>query len=109
MRTLEFIVNNKSIIRDPDCDFSGLFPGTEKFIMAHFSFSDEWKNSIKVAAFWSILGAEYEPQELKDGKSCMIPVEALARPAFKVQILGKKGRSIISTNKLTVYQGGGKG
>ena len=41
MRTLEFIVNNKSIIRDPDCDFSGLFPGTEKCIMAHFSFSEE--------------------------------------------------------------------
>lgn len=108
MRTLKFIVDNKTIKQDPACDFSGLFPSTEKNVMAEFTFSSEWKSAIKVIAFWSILGSEYEPQALKDGKSCMIPVEALARPAFKIQILGKKGNSKIATNKLTVYQEGGK-
>lgn len=108
MRTLKFIVDDKTIMQDPDCGFDDLFPGSESHILAEFAFSSEWKTAIKVAAFWSILGNEYPPQELKDGKSCIIPSEALARPSFKIQIIGKKGRSIITTNKFTVYQKGGK-
>lgn len=107
MRTLRFIVDDKTIKQDPSCDFTGLFPGRNPNVKAEFVFSNEWKTAIKVAAFWSILDVEYEPQEIKDGKSCMIPKEALSRPTFKIQILGKKGRTVISTNKITVYQKGG--
>lgn len=108
MQTLKFIVDGCEIRPDSACDFNNLFPGTNKQIRAEFSFSPEWKSGPKVAAFWSMMGSEYPPRELKDGKTCMIPSDALKRAAFKVQIIGKLNGNTVSTNKLTVYQKGGK-
>lgn len=107
MRILRFIVDGKTIKPDPSCDFSGLFPGKNPNIRAEFTFSSEWKNKVKVAAFWSILDKEYEPQEIEDD-GCNIPSEALAKPSFKIQILGKKGKERIDTNKLSILQKGGR-
>lgn len=112
MRTLRFIVDNETIKQDPSCDFSGLFPGKNPNVQAEFVFSPEWEDTVKVAAFWSILDSEYEPQVLQDD-CCDIPVEALARASFKIQVLGKKSKSgsnaaILSTNKFTIRQTGGK-
>lgn len=111
MRTLRFIVDGESVKQDPTCDFSGLFPGKNPNVLAEFVFSSEWENTIKVAAFWSILDKEYEPQVIEDD-SCVIPSEALARASFKIQVLGKKKKArqnaaIISTNKLIIRQMGG--
>ena len=107
MRVLRFIVDGSNIIQDPSCDFSGLFPGSETCIKAEFAFSQEWTGMIKVAAFWSIIGSEYPPQILDDTNSCLIPNEALIRPAFKIQLLGKSAKTMIKTNNITVYQRGG--
>lgn len=113
MRTLRFIVDGESIRQDPTCDFSGLFPGKNPNVLAEFVFSSEWENTMKVAAFWSILDKEYEPQVIEDDTSCTIPAEALARASFKIQVLGKKKKSrqnatTLSTNKLTIRQMGGR-
>lgn len=108
MRTLRFIVDKQAIKQDPKCDFEGLIPGTEGYLRAEFSFSPEWNGYIKVAAFYSSMGKEYPPQLLKDGKTCMIPVEALARRLFKIQLLGEKSGSKIKTNKVTINQNGDK-
>lgn len=108
MRTLRFIVDGETIKQDPSCDFSGLFPKTNSEIHAEFVFSPEWKSRVKVAAFWSMLDKEYPPQVLEDDNTCLIPAEALFRPAFKVQILGKHRGRLFKTNTLTVYQKGGK-
>lgn len=108
MRVLKFIVDGNTIKQDPNCDFTGLFPGKEDQIRAEFSFSKDWQKRVKVAAFWSIMGAEFEPQEIKDGESCMIPVEALRKVAFKVQVFGKHRGVKAETDKVTVYQSGGK-
>lgn len=112
MRTLRFIVDNETIKQDPSCDFSDLFPGKNPNIRAEFVFSPEWEDAVKVAAFWSMLDKEYEPQ-LLDNDSCNIPQDALSRASFKIQVIGKKrvtSRRVIalSTNKLTVRQTGGK-
>lgn len=107
MRTLKFIVSNDSIIQDPECDFEGLFPGKNDEIQADFTFSPEWKNRVKVASFWSILDKEYPPQVLNNENVCEIPKEALARPVFKMQILGKYRGRIFQTNPITIYQRGG--
>lgn len=107
MRVLKFIVNNKNIIPDPTCNFAGLLPGAYNQVRAEFAFSPDWKNRVKVVAFWSVFDKEYEPQELKDGKSCMIPTEVLEKVAFKVQVLGKYKGVKTETNCLTVYQSGG--
>ena len=108
MRTLKFIVDNKIIKQDPKCDFSDLIPGTEKYLRAEFSFSPEWNGFKKVVAFWSALGKEYPPQVLSDGKSCIIPFEALKRRTFKVQVVGERGDLKLTTNKVAVSQNGGK-
>lgn len=104
MRTLKFIVKGQIIKPDPECDFSGLVPGTSGYIRAEFAFSNEWRSTPKVVAFYSRLGYEYTPQVLKDGKTCTIPVEALRKRIFKLRVLGKNG---LVTNRLAIDQKGG--
>lgn len=107
MRTLKFIVEGQVIKPDPNCDFENLIPGTESFIQAQFSFSKEWNQCIKVAAFYSMLGMEYPPQPIKEDLTCMIPIDALRRHKFKVQVIGRNNEIKICTNKVTVEQRGG--
>lgn len=112
MRTLRFIVDGESIKQDPTCDFGGLFPGKNPNVQAEFVFSSEWENATKVAAFWSMLDKEYEPQVIDD-ETCIIPSEALTRASFKIQVFGKKGKTRLNTaklttNKLTIRQTGGR-
>ena len=108
MRTLKFIVDKQVMSLDPKCDFTGLYPGSEGYLQAEFSFSSDWNKAVKVAAFFSNLGREYPPQLLEDGKTCMIPAEALEKRKFKVQIIGKDGDAKLTTNKVMVSQNGGK-
>lgn len=107
MRTLKFIVDDQIIRQDPQCDFSGLVPGTEGYLQAEFSFSSEWDGCVKVVSFESPFGAEYEPRVLEDGKTCVIPVEALKRRVFKMRVLGKRDTFRITTDKVEVCQNGG--
>lgn len=108
MRVLKFIVSGNSIKHDPLCNFDGLFPGKNDNVQAEFEFSPEWLNANKVIGFWSIGGNEYAPQLLDEYNTCTIPVEALRRPVFKIQVIGKNKGKIMTTNCLPVYQRGGK-
>lgn len=107
MRTLKFIVNDQIISQDPNCDFNDLVPGTEGYLKAEFSFSSEWNGTVRVAGFYSQMGTEYPPQVLEDGKTCIIPAEALKRRVFKVKVIGKRNGLKLETNRLVVYQNGG--
>jgi hypothetical protein len=107
MRPLKFIVDKQIIRTDPACDFDHLVPGSEGYLLAEFSFSPEWNNTVKVVGFYSVFGKEYPPQILKDGRACVIPAEALKKRAFKIQVMGKNDSAKLVTNKLTVYQTGG--
>lgn len=108
MKNLKFTVDGENIKPEPTCDFSGLFPGMTEPVRLEFDCSSEWKNRIKVAAFWSLMGKEYTPRALEDGKSCIVPPEALKNAAFRVQILGKLNGEKASTTKCTIYLKGGK-
>lgn len=108
MRTLKFIVENQLIRQDPNCDFTGLVPGTEGYLRVEFSFSSEWADCAKIASFYSMLGNELPYRILEDGKSCEIPVEALKRRKFKIQLFGKYEDTLLITNKIVVNQNGGK-
>lgn len=108
MRTLKFLVNGEVVKQDPSCDFSGLFLDKNSEICAEFIFSSEWNDKVKVAAFWSMLDREYEPQALDDKNACVIPSEAFTRASFKIQVLGIGGRERLTTNKLVVLQTGGR-
>ena len=104
MRTLKFDINKLSISKDPNCDFSGLVPGTEGYLEAEFDFSKEWNGCVKVAAFYD--GVKEYPVILEDGKSCVIPSEITERHAFGVRVLGKRDGYKIATDKLIVEQDG---
>lgn len=109
MRTLRFIVEGLIIRQDPNCDFSGLIPGTEGYLQAEFIFSPEWRDCAKAASFWSIMGKEYPPQLIKHDGTCIISAEALKRKLFKVKVVGRgPDGKILETNKVVVYQNGGK-
>lgn len=108
MRTLRFIVDGQLITRDPNCDFTGLVPGTEGYLKAEFSFSPEWTGCVKVAGFYSNMGEEFPCQVLTDGKSCTIPAMALKNRTFKIKVFGKRNEFRINTNKVEVTQNGGK-
>jgi hypothetical protein len=109
MRTLKFIIEGQTIFLDPNCDFSGLEPGTNGYLIAEFTFSKDWDRCTKVAAFFSNLGTEYEPQIINERTySCHIPAEALSKSIFKVQVIGQRNGYKLCTNKVKVYQKGGK-
>lgn len=107
MRTLKFIVDGLTISADPNCDFDNLVPGTEGYLKAEFSFSPDWDGYVKVAGFYSAMGVEYTPQQIKDN-CCMIPADALQKRVFKIKIVGSNGTSKMQTDKVTVRQMGGK-
>ena len=107
MRTLKFIVNGQTIKQDPTCNFDGLCPGSEGYLQAEFTFDNQWENTVKVVGFYSNMGREYEPAILKDGKSCIIPTEALKNRVFKIKVIGKNGEQKLVTNKIAVTQKGG--
>ena len=109
MRTLKFIVDDQIIIRDPYCDFDNLVPGTDGYVRAEFECSQEWTGCVRVAQFKSLMGREFEPQLLIDGRSCIIPAEALEKRIFKVGLIGKGNEYTITSNFVKVYQNGGKG
>lgn len=100
MRSLMFKVNGQKIERDPKCDFSGIVAGTEGYLKAKFTFSEEWNDCILVASFWK--GAEYAVRIVNN--ECDIPSEALTGATFKVSVVGKRRGLFINTNKVTVVQ-----
>ena len=106
VRKLKFIVDGMIIKPDPECDFNNLVPGSEEYLQAEFSFSKDWYNYVKVAAFYSVMGNEFPPKQIKEGV-CMIPKEALARREFQIQIVGKKDLTKKKTNSITITQNGG--
>lgn len=107
MRTLKFIVNGLTLTPDPNCDFTGLVPGSDGYLRAEFAFSNEWENTVKVVGFYSRLGMEYPPELLEDGKSCIIPAKALEKRVFKIQVMGRNANTRLITNKLEIDQKGG--
>lgn len=107
MRTLKFIVDGQIIVRDPNCNFDNLVPGSEGYLEAEFKFSKDWTDCVKVVAFWS-KDKECPPQELRADRTCIIPAEALRGRSFKVQVIGKKKDFKILTNKVEVQQDGGR-
>lgn len=107
MRTLKFIVDGLTLKQDPKCNFDGLVPNTEGYLQAEFSFSSEWNGCVKVAAFWSVMGKEYPPQKLENGKTCIIPAEALKGQAFEISVLGKNAHTKLVTNNIKITQNGG--
>ena len=105
MRTLKFIVEGLSIKKDPDCDFSGIVPGTKGYIQAEFDFDHDWSGCGKMVVFTKQGSQEQVPVRLTNNV-CMIPDEVLARRKFKLKVIGIKTGLRLVTNNLEVNQNG---
>ena len=105
MRTLRFIVEDQIITPDPSCDFAGLVPGTEGYLQAEFSFSQEWNGCGKIAEFRRYVTSEPVSVKLV-GDACVIPSEALIGRSFKVSVIGIRKGFRIQTNMVEVKQNG---
>lgn len=102
MRLLKFNVYAQRLFADPECDFSNIIAGTEGYLQAHFTFSSEWDNCVKVASFWR---GEKEHAVLIENGKCDIPTEVLTGPTFRVSVIGQSDAYRITTNRLLVRQG----
>ena len=107
MRTLKFIVSGQIVKPDPSCDICNLVPGGEECVKLDFEFSKDWRGYAKGVEFTSAMGKEFPPKLLSDGKSCIVPTEALARRIFKIRVIGIQGDKKLVTNKLAIKQNGG--
>ena len=101
MRLLKFNVNAQKISKAPDCDFTNLVAGTSGYLRAHFTFSPEWNNCVKVAQFWR---GEREYAVLIENGMCDIDPEALVGQTFRVSVIGQRGSYRITSNKVLVRQ-----
>ncbi len=101
MRLLHFNVNAQQITKAPDCDFSNIVAGTSGYLRAHFTFSPEWDDYVKIARFWR---GETEHAVLIKNDECDIDPKALIGATFKVSVLGQHGDYRITTNKVLVRQ-----
>lgn len=101
MRVLEFNVDAQIIRKDPTCDFTNIVAGSKNYLHAHFTFSPEWGDCIKVASFWR--GGK-EHARLLENDMCDIPPEALTGRTFGVSAVGQRGDYLITTNRTIVRQ-----
>lgn len=101
MRILKFNVDIQHIKKDPDCDFTDIVAGTQKYLQAYFTFSPEWHDCILVASFWR--GGKEHAVLIEDGY-CYIPTEALTGRTFGVSVTGQRGDYLITTNRIIVRQ-----
>ena len=101
MRTLKFIITGQKITKDPDCDFTGIVAGTQGYLQAEFSVSQEWAGC-RMAAVFSCMRKEY-PQPIKNGR-CAIPAEALEWDYFGVRVVGERENYRITTNEIKIRQ-----
>ena len=107
MRVLSFVVDKQVIMKDPQCDFSNIVPGSEGYLAVKFKFSPEWDNCAKVVGFYHGR-TEFPPQVVDEDNACMIPSEALVNPWFSIQVFGKRKGYQIGTKKITIEQNGGR-
>lgn len=104
MRTLRFLVQGQKIRPDPLCDFSGLVPGSQGYLKAEFIFDEHWAGCKKCASFFRMGGMEDAKPIVNN--CCMIPDAVLDRKLFHVSVTGKRSGYVITTNRITVKQGG---
>lgn len=102
MRILRFVADGQRLKKRADCDFSGLVAGSEGYLMANFTFSDEWSGCKKAASFW--VGDQEYAELLDDNDSCRIPTAALVGDLFEVSVIGVKPNYKIGSTRTKVRQ-----
>ena len=103
MRELKFEVTDQMIQKDSACNFDGIVKCSKGYLIAAFSFNEEWTGTRRVACFEK-LGEKYYAPIINE--KCEIPYEALNYNKFKISVIGETadGNKRITTNKVGVEQ-----
>lgn len=104
MRTLKFIVDEQSLRKDPNCDFSGVVKGSKGYLQCSFSFSKEWTGCKVAASFWKY-DKEIDAVAVVHGV-CRIPDGVTDSRRFGVSLTGVKDGYRITTSKIWIEQEG---
>lgn len=94
-------MNGQELSKDPNCDFSGLVPGSSGYLKAVFVLSGMW-NTLAKAAVFSADNVE-SAMPITNG-SCVIPDSVLKWKSFSVKLVGKNDQQMLQTNRLVVNQ-----
>lgn len=104
MRVLRFDINRQLLKPSPECDFSGIVPGSAGYLHARFDCDSEWNGCKKAASFFGVDGREHAVPII-DGM-CEIPSCTLNGRFFEVRVKGVRQDFVITTNRLVVRQEG---
>lgn len=102
MRLLIFNVESQCVHKDPNCDFTNIVAGTKNYLRAKFTFSNEWRDCMKVVSFWR--GEKEHAVLINSDGTCDIPTEVLSGATFRVSVTGQNKDYRITTNKIVVRQ-----
>lgn len=105
MYTLSFNVNKDRLYLIPE-ESDDIPMNAEESVVAYFNFSSEWKDAAVVIGFYNADG-ECPPQVLMEDSYCNVPPEAVSGRWFRLVAIGKKNKTLLKTNKLTLLQNGG--
>ena len=105
MRILEFEINGQNISKSKNCDFSGIVPGSDGYLKAHFTFSNDWSGMVKVAEFRKLTSDEPVSVPIINNE-CMVPVEVTGGNKWYVKVIGKRCDVLIPTGNCRVRQEG---
>lgn len=102
MRTLQFNVNGQKLSKDGD--FSEIVKGSKQYLKCQFDFSEDWHGYKLIAVF--VKDEKEAPVLIERDRTCLVPDEVTDDAFFKLWILGAKGSSRITTNKILIEQEG---
>lgn len=105
MRILEFDVNGQSLIKSKNCNFSGIVPGSDGYLKSHFTFSNDWAGTVKVAEFRTHASSEPVSVPIINNE-CMVPADVTGGDRWYVKVIGKRGDVLIPTGNCRVRQEG---
>ncbi len=104
MRTLKFMVTGQSIEKDPTCNFEGIVQGTTNYLNILFTFSKDWDAFVKVAEFRiGTNNATITPVPIVNNR-CDVPSEVTDGRTWSVRIVGKKGKTKLTSKTIRVQQ-----
>ena len=101
MRVLKFNVTGQILKADNKCDFDNIVAGSKNYLIADFTFDDEWSKYKKVAVF---LNGKNEYPVLIEENKCVIDSQALTSGWFYVYVVGQLQNERINTNSVGVRQ-----
>ena len=101
MRVLKVNVTGQILKADNKCDFDNIVAGTKHYLIAEFTFDNEWSKYKKVAVF--VNGKNECPVLIEENK-CVIDSQALTSGWFYVYVVGQLQNERINTNQVGVRQ-----